>query len=154
MRSAQCIFDSPPVAIAGPQGHHDPVSELDKIRKQAGLAMADSAKSAILGKDAATQATRKKWLAVGGVAGGGLGLLFLWVLVSKIGMYLIMLLFLAAVSGGAYYLLKGKLREFKESRENKQLDAEQEAVQVDTQAQLEAQLAELKQRARDKEPGA
>ncbi len=120
------------------------MSELDKIRKQAGLAMAESAKSALLGSDAATQAKRKKWLALAGVAGGGIGLLFLWVLVSKIGMYLIMLLFLAAISGGAYYLLKGKLEAFKDNRQHKQLETEHEDAEVNKQAQLEAQLAELK----------
>ena len=50
----------------------------DELRKEMQRAITGAAKSAVLGDDEETRAKRKRWVAIGAVAGGGLGLLFLW----------------------------------------------------------------------------
>lgn len=126
------------------------MAELDELRKQAARGLAQATKAAVVGQDDATRTQRKRWLATAGVVGGGLGLLFLWGLLSRLGSFLIGLGFCAAVGGGAYYLLRGKYQAWQQKRlaapEAPATASKKKAV--DTHAELEAQLAELKRKLR------
>jgi len=124
------------------------MAELDELRKQAAQAMTEAAKSAIVGQDEAAKSQRKRWLAIAGIVGGGIGLLLLWGLLSRIGTFLIGLGFCTAVAGGGYYLLRGKYQAWQQKKLVDNTDKQAPQRRLDTEAELEAQLAELKRKAR------
>jgi hypothetical protein len=124
------------------------VADLKDLARATGQAALEAATDA----DPATLARRKRWLVGAGVVVCGLGFLFVWSLISKLGAYLLMLVFGGAAAAGAWYLLGGKLRKWREARAKAGAMARAEAAAKtaaeDKQRQLEAQLAELKRKAR------
>ncbi|MCA9553270.1 MAG: hypothetical protein KC933_24755 [Myxococcales bacterium] len=111
-----------------------------------------AAAEAVKDADPATIARRKRWAVGAGVVVAGLGFLFVWSLISKIGAYLLMLVFGGAVAAGAWYLLRGKVQKSLEARATAKATAKAEVdaktAAEDKQRKLEAQLAELKRKAR------
>lgn len=121
------------------------MTDLKALAKAGGRAALEAASQG----DPKAVAKRKRWAVGAGVVVCGLGFLFVWGLISKIGAYLLMLLFGAGAAAGAWYLLKGKLEAWRAARAARKVveDAPKETEQ-DKQRRLEAQLAELKRKVR------
>lgn len=126
----------------------DPSEVDDALSKQMQQALTGAAKRAVLGSDEASRGQRKKWLAVAGVVGGGIGLLLLWSLASKIGFYLLVFVFLAALFGGLYYLGRGRLEQWRAARLAARAEEDAARAEIDKRRAAEAELEALKRRAR------
>ena len=136
---------SPRLLLTPPTPHDEGVADLKALAKAGGRAAREAASPG----DPQAVAKRNRWAVGAGVVVCGLGFLFVWGLISKIGAYLLMLLFGAGVAAGAWYLIKGKLEAWRAARAAARVveEAPRETEQ-DARRRLEAQLAELKRKVR------
>lgn len=111
--------------------------------------MASEAKSALADapERAAAEKKRKKWIAVAVVAGSAVGIVFLVGLLYEIGYYLLFGLFLAGVGGGAWYLLKDRVKRLQAARLAAKTEREAEQRKADEARRVQDQLEELKKKA-------